>query len=402
MRVLVNYLCALKQRSGVGHYTAELFQAIQKHHPDIELDLFPAPVWEGWIRAGMGFFRKDAPRNGGSPGLGNTWKSMVKDEVKAGLRKGLGYLFADRVRRAPYDLHHEPNFLPFEVDAPTVATVHDLSVLKNPAWHPADRVREFETRFEKSLRHCVHFFADTEFVRQEMIQILGVKAEKITSTPLGVRDGLGPMSPLEVRAQLREMKLPSRYFLHVGTIEPRKNLLFLMRQYCSLPSQVREQYPLVLVGGQGWNAAETMEYYESEGRRKGVVLSGYIPDSKLVYLYNGALALLTASHYEGFGLPVIEMLACGGAVVASDIGAHAEITHGKGLLLPLQDEAAWRNAMIRLATDEEWGRKLRRGGREVVEHYSWEKCAQAVVGGYARALGRDASCQDSKSIRKAC
>jgi len=95
----------------------------------------------------------------------------------------------------------------------------------------ADRVSEFESRFARALKSCVHFFADTEYVRQEMISKLGVSSEKITATPLGVREGMVPLCPLEVKLQLREMKLPEKYLLHVGTIEPRKNLLFLMKEY---------------------------------------------------------------------------------------------------------------------------------------------------------------------------
>jgi glycosyltransferase involved in cell wall biosynthesis len=386
MRVLVNYFCALKQRSGVGHYTAELVAAIQNHFPEVELDLFPPRQTGALIKAAMQWI-KPAPL---STGAENTksfgWKQKLKENIKAGGRNALGYLFADRCRRNAYDLHHEPNFLPFRVDAPTVATVHDLSVFENPDWHPADRVSEFESRFARALKSCVHFFADTEYVRQEMISKLGVSSEKITATPLGVREGMVPLCPLEVKLQLREMKLPEKYLLHVGTIEPRKNLLFLMKEYCSLPASIREKFPLLLVGGRGWNAAPIMHYFENEARHKGVRLAGYVPDEKLAVLYNGARGLVTASHYEGFGLPVIEMMACGGAVLASDIGAHREITHGKGFLVNNQAKGAWREAMMRLALEDDWCRLLRKNTAEITSIYSWKHCANSVVGGYQKAL----------------
>src|SRR5205823_10169962 len=139
---------------------------------------------------------------------------------------------------------HEPNFIPLPSDLPTVATLHDLSVLRHPEWHPADRVLHFERRFRRGLAQCVHFLAISEFGRQEVIQALGLRPEQVTRTYMGIRPGLGPLPEADVRQALRRMGLPPRYLLYLGTIEPRKNVATLLRAYCSLPGSFRDRYPL--------------------------------------------------------------------------------------------------------------------------------------------------------------
>jgi len=174
-----------------------------------------------------------------------------------------------------------------------------------------------------------------------------------------------------------------------------------MKEYCSLPASIREKFPLLLVGGRGWNAAPIMNYFENEARHKGVRLAGYVPDEKLPVLYNGARGLLTASHYEGFGLPVIEMMACGGAVLASDIGAHREIAQGKGYLVNNNAQGAWREAMMRLALEDDWYRLMRKNTAEITSIYTWKQCAKALVHGYQKALGQHDKGEAMLPLRKA-
>ncbi|MBJ7496177.1 MAG: glycosyltransferase, partial [Gemmataceae bacterium] len=194
MRILVNYLPALKQRSGVGHYTAELCAALQLLHHPLELDLFPNPSWEPLIKGAMAKLKPSKPSGAvKSQQQNNSAASIIKNQIKSVARNGLDYLFADRVRRIGCDLYHEPNFLPFDVDAPTISTIHDLSVIRYPQWHPKDRVHEFEKRFAKALSNCTHFLTDLEFVKQELISQFNVPSEKISATPLGIRSGLSPL-----------------------------------------------------------------------------------------------------------------------------------------------------------------------------------------------------------------
>jgi alpha-1,3-rhamnosyl/mannosyltransferase len=198
------------------------------------------------------------------------------------------------------------------------------------------------------------------------------------------------MNPLPedfVRQTLRRLSLPPCYLLHVGTIEPRKNLVMLVRAYSSLPVRLREACPLVLVGGWGWNHNEIGRLLETEGRRFGVRHIGYLPERDLPAVYNGATALVFPSFYEGFGLPVVEMMACGGAVLASTAGVLVELMGNQAPLINPDDMNGWREAMIRVVTDADWRNQLRSGAVERAARFTWESCAADTVRAYESVLG---------------
>ena len=171
-------------------------------------------------------------------------------------------------------------------------------------------------------------------------------------------------------------------------MEPRKNVLRLLRVYCSLPEEVRSRWPLVLVGGWGWNAGDVAEYLHTEARHRGVRHLGYVDEADLPVLYNAARALVYPSLYEGFGLPPVEMLACGGAVLASTAGALAETVGGQAHLIPAADEVGWRAVKLRVVTEDEWWQSLRQGAVEAARPYTWENCATATLRVYQKVCGQ--------------
>src|SRR5262249_34923908 len=149
-------------------------------------------------------------------------------------------------------------------DCPTVVTIHDLSVLRHPEWHPADRVAYFEKNFQRGLSQASHFLAISEFGRREMIDTLNVAPVPLTRMYTGIRRGLPPSPPQEVAGVLAKLGLPRQYLLYLGTIEPRKNVLRLMKAYCALPDSLRSNCPLLLVGGWGWNTSDSADYFHNE------------------------------------------------------------------------------------------------------------------------------------------
>src|SRR5439155_18612536 len=149
----------------------------------------------------------------------------------------------------------------------------------------------------------------------------------------------------------------------------------LLRAYCDLPAGIRSRCPLLLVGGWGWNTGEIAEYLHERARHRGVVHVGYVPEEHLAAIYNGARALVYPSFYEGFGLPPAEMLACGGAVLASTAEAIAEVVGGQAQLIePLHTER-WRDAMRRVIEDDSWHAQLCRGTVDHARRFTWDACA---------------------------
>jgi alpha-1,3-rhamnosyl/mannosyltransferase len=264
-------------------------------------------------------------------------------------------------------------------ECPTIVTLHDLSVVLHPEWHPAERVAQFERHFPAVLQRCVHFITVSEFVRQEVIRKLGVASDRVSRVYNGIRPELVPLPADQVAAWLKRLGLPPQYLLFVGTIEPRKNLLMLLQAYCKLPEPMRRQWPLVLVGSWGWNAQPIADYLQSTARARGVQRIGYVADEDLPYVYNGARALIYPSRYEGFGLPPLEMMACGGAVLASTAGALIETIGPRAHLVHPDDADGWHRALVRVVSDDDWWNALRADVESVAHAYTWDRCAAETL-----------------------
>jgi alpha-1,3-rhamnosyl/mannosyltransferase len=385
MRIVFNILETLKPKTGIGHYTARLYAALEQQLSTDTVHAFPTGRLAGALR------HLQKPGDGAPAEQGGwvrSWsavKSGFKATAKRTVRAALGSLFRSTCHGGAFDLYHEPNFIPFDCDVPTIITIHDLSVLLHPEWHPADRVRLYERHFASGLTRAAHLITDTHFLRRQVIEQLGVAPERVTAVPLGVGSEYGSASPADIAAVRKQFELPERYLLFVGTIEPRKNLAMLLRAYCDLPSPLRETCPLVLAGNWGWKSDDVSEIYRTQGRAKGVRRLGYTPDDVLPALYAGARALVYPSLYEGFGLPPAEMLGCGGAVIASTADVLREVLGNVGHFLHPNDRTGWRNAMSRAITDDSWLATLQRGAQKRAAQFTWERCAAGTAAVY-RAL----------------
>lgn len=390
MRVVINQLAALGQKTGIGHYTIQLTRCLLQQTVPGEIEAFP----QGWVRTARAWCARARPTLEGPqpvPTSGaRSWPSLrshALGQLRQYGRVLMARHFRSVCRRRGYDLYHEPNFIPFAADLPVLATLHDLSVLLYPEWHPADRVHYFERHFARGLDRCRHFLAISEFGRQQIIQVLGIAPERVTRTYMGIRPGLAPVPGPTVRQALRQLGLPSDYLLYVGSLEPRKNLLMLLKVYCSLPAPVRSRWPLLLVGPWGWNTQEIARFLDSEARHRGVWHLGYVAERHLAAVYTAARVLLYPSRYEGFGLPPLEMMACGGAVIASNAGALVETLGGHAHLLDPDDAEGWRQALLRVVTDQDWWQALRRNATAVATPYTWDRCAAQTLHVYRALTG---------------
>jgi alpha-1,3-rhamnosyl/mannosyltransferase len=301
--------------------------------------------------------------------------------IAAAGRGGLNMAFRWSCGRGQFDLYHEPNFVPLPARIPAVVTVHDLSVLLHPEWHPADRVRHHERRFREGVAGAAHVITVSRFVRRQVIEHLGTSPDKVTAVDNGVGPEYFAAGPADADRVRRELVLPSDYLLFVGTIEPRKNLPTLLRAYRDLPPAVRRRCSLVVAGGWGWKAAETADALRAAAG-DGVIHLGYTDDRHLPGLYAGARALVFPSFYEGFGLPPLEMLACGGAVLASTADAVREVLGSHAHFVEPLDVSDWRSSMARAITDDDWLAALRRGGRPHAAAFTWARCAAETAAVY--------------------
>ena len=381
MRILLNGLPALKRKTGVGHYTAELAAALARGFPGDDLTLYPGDlatrVW--------GRLPKRSPKPGAPAGPPRPLRAALAGVGKSLARDAVGLHFGAYSRHFAFDVYHETNFLPFPTGLPTVLNVHDLSVLLHPEWHPADRVGHHRRHFLDGLRRADRILTISDAVKRELVEHCSVPPERVTTVYCGVSPAFRPHTPGELAAARRRLDLPPRYLLSVGTVEPRKNLAMLFAAYAALPDEARASCPLLVAGPWGWKSGAERGFYEVVGKRRGIRHLGYVADADLPPLYAGATALLYPSFYEGFGLPPVEMLACGGRVVASTDAAVREVCGDVAEALDPADPDAWRAAMLRALDAPDDAREVAQR-RARAARYSWGRAAAETRAVYAAVV----------------
>jgi alpha-1,3-rhamnosyl/mannosyltransferase len=384
MRVLFNGASAVRPKTGVGHTTANLHRALVAAFPEHNFWLYPG---ERVRRFAARFFCPPASPTGSVSPPRPGRPSLFKRLALTAARIGYSSHFHTIAQFGRFDLYHEPNLVPFRVALPTVVTVHDLSVILFPEWHPIDRVKRYEKAFARGVAAAAHIIVDSDAVRGEALRVLGLVPGRVTTVPCGIGPEFRPQAPEEIAIVRTRLGLPARYLLAVGTVEPRKNLTTLLRAFCGLPGELRESCPLVLGGVWGWKSEPERELFEMEARHKGVRYLGYVADADLPGLYAGAEALFYPSHYEGFGLPPIEMMACGGAAIVSTADSVREVVGSHAVLLDPNDLAGWREAMRCVITDRDYLTPFRRGAGAHAAKFNWDRAARQTFDVYQAVLG---------------
>lgn len=287
------------------------------------------------------------------------------------------------LRRHADHLYHSPNYFLAPHEGPSVATVHDLSIYRYPETHPSARVLYFEREFRKTLDRADWLITDSEAVRNEVIDMFGWPAERITAVPLGVDASFHPRLVEELVPVLATYGLvPGQYTLCVSTLEPRKNIGRLLAAYGALPADLRKTYPLVLAGGRGWHDKKLLQTLDSAERSGWGRHLGYVPQSDLPFLYAGARATCFPSLYEGFGLPVLESMASGVPVLTSNCSCMPEVAAGSAWLTTPEDVDALREGMQKILFDAEWRTFAIDQGIKKAGMTGWEKCVAGTSAVY--------------------
>lgn len=379
MKVAFNGTALLSPWAGVGQYTGQLAAELLRSG-QVEPEFFYGFGWSTSVRS--------AP----IPGAGR-WFPLLRRWVphSYALRRAIqNRLFERHTRGDRFTLYHEPNFLPLDFDGPTVVTVHDLSWIRFPETHPPERVKALERHFEPGLARAGRVITDSEYVRNELIRSFNLPPERVRSIPLAASPIFAPVQASVAAPRLAAHGLrPGEYFLSVGTLEPRKNLLRVVQAYRNLPGSMQARVPLVLVGNSGWNAgplAESLEPLAASGRVRRL---GYLPTEDLAIITASALALVYPSLYEGFGLPPLEAMQCGVPPIVSATSAMSEVTGDAALHVDPTDPDAIAQAMRRLAEDGVLRQRMGDSGRSRAATFSWRKCATETIEVY-RDLVRSA------------
>lgn len=285
-----------------------------------------------------------------------------------------------------FDLYHAMAFVaPLLNPAPTVVTVYDLTFMRYPERLPAARRLYLRLFTALSCQRARRVTVISQSTADDLTRLLNIPAHKIDVTPLGYdRERCYPRSPDEIAAFRRTHGLPQRFWLFVGTIEPRKNLPLLLDAYAALPRA--ERLPLLLGGGAGWGLAEVEARIARHGLQDEVRLTGFIAPDDLPLWYNSAEVFVYPSVFEGFGLPVLEAMACGTPVITSDVSALLEVAQGAGLCLPPDSVTAWSAALHQAYHDRNWRDQARADGLHKAQLFDWQTTARLTLTSYQAAL----------------
>jgi glycosyltransferase involved in cell wall biosynthesis len=301
-------------------------------------------------------------------------------------------LFPLVLRRFALDLVHSPAYAtPLLEAGRSVVTFHDLSYLLMPtAFNWSNR--KYLTIFSRlAAARAARFIAVSETTRRDMTALLGIPPARIDVVYNGVDERFQPVGDeTEVANFRRSQGLPDQFVLYLGTLEPRKNVPTLIRAY-GTARQRGVQAPLVVAGGGGWGDLRIRELIADLGLNGAVRLAGFVPMEDQVMWYNAATLFAYPSLYEGFGLPVIEAMACGTPVVTSNRSSLPEVVGDAGVTVDPHQPEGLADALVMLLQDREARADLSLRGLARARAFTWEKSAQQTYDTFRRALGTSAA-----------
>jgi len=294
--------------------------------------------------------------------------------------------------RMKADILHCPDFIPpFRRTVPAVITVHDLAFLHFPEILD-DNAKRYYGQIGKAVHDADAIIAVSETTAADLRNLLAVPAERITVVPEAAARLFQQIDlEAEATAEINGVPLTAGTFaLFVGTVEPRKNLPTLLRALAVCRDEDAAASPqLVIAGPRGWLDGPIFELIRDLKLGDQVRLVGGVGPEQLLWLYNACRFYIQPELYSGFGLPVLEAMQCGAAVVAADAAALPELIGDAGLLVTATEIEAWVDALRRLWNDPELRADLRTRGLTRAAEYTWERAARETRVVYEKVLHRN-------------
>ncbi|PYC22959.1 glycosyltransferase family 4 protein [Pseudomonas mosselii] len=362
--------------TGIGRYTYELATRLQQNREITDIQFF----------AGRRFLAGIPAASDQSDAVHGLKRFVQKNGLAVeAYRRLMPYLRKHALRGHGDYIYHSPNYYLPPFEGRSVATFHDLSPFTWAHCHAPQIVRFLQKELSLTLKRADALITDSEYTRQELADYFAWPIERIHAVPLASSPEFYPRSPHVLHDTLLRYGLePGAYSLFVGTIEPRKNIETLLDAYGKLPLALRQRWPLVLSGYHGWRSEAIHERIGKAQQQGWARYLGFVASEDLPLLYAGARLFAFPSHYEGFGLPVLEAMSSGVPVVCSNSSSLPEVA-GKAALMCVPDDVDGLSAILRQGLeDEAWRRGAKADGLQHASGFSWERCAQATVQVYKK------------------
>jgi glycosyltransferase involved in cell wall biosynthesis len=377
MRIAIDYTSAIAQSAGIGRYTRSLVEALARIDRADRITLYSseAPTEDHDMPIGSHLHARVAGIDDWA--IGNRWMTILWHRARVPLPIEL---FVGRA-----DVFHAPDFsLAPSLFARRIVTIHDLAYLIRPECALPSLIAYLDAVVPRALRAAERVIAVSRSTAHDLSTRLRVPPAKIAVIPLGVDPQFHPVRERETLAALRtRYGLEQPFALAVGTIEPRKNYERLIAAFARARTARGGPRMLAFAGRDGWLFESVYDAVQRYRVADHVRFLGYVPDAELPALYSAADLLAMASLYEGFGIPILEAMACGTPVLCGDGGSLPEVAGRAALVIPSEDTSALATGLVRLCADEDLRRRLIAAGRERAHLFTWEAAARAHLKVYA-------------------
>ncbi len=368
MKIMIDARSVDVRQSGVGNHVTLLIRGLRIID---KKNCYVLMVTRQQMRAAPEFFEDFevhvAPFSSENHFLGDPWEF---------------FLLPNALKKGAVNLFHGPAFLapPFHKSFKSVATIHDLVAFHHPHTIPTKYAFYMRFLINLMIRKADGIITVSEFIRDEIIKQFGVDGGRIFTVPNAVSELFKPVEETDrIEALKKRFGIRDRYFLHVGNIEPRKNLINLF-QACDLVwEKLGKHYQLVVVGKRGWLYGEIFETLKKAKFSDDVVFTGYVQNEDIPALYSGADFFVFPSLYEGFGLPILEAMRCGVPVIASHVASLPEVAGEAALYVDPSNPKDIAEKMVSLAYDDAMKERLREKGFVQASRFSWERTARKTL-----------------------
>lgn len=365
MHIAVNTRFLLdKQLEGYGYFTKEVLTLLTRQHPEHQFHFFfDRPFSKDFLFSAnvTGHVLRPPARH---PLL---WKFWFDVHVALQLKKIKADVFLSPDGQAS-----------LTTGIPQCLVVHDLGFLHYPEGYKKTHLAYYKHYTPKFIRKAKAVATVSQFSKEDIVKQYNCPAEKVSVVYNGVKDIFIPIAFAEQAATKEQFTGGTEYFLYAGSIHPRKNIINLLKAFSVFKRRMQSSFKLVLAGRLAWKNEEFVTLLKTYKYKEDVVLTGYVEEERLAQLMGAAYALVYPSHFEGFGVPVLEAMRCGVPVLTSRNSAMQEITEGAALYFdPMNvDDMAYK--LMFVYKNEEERAALIQKGKAIAAGYTWQRTADAL------------------------
>ncbi|NIB42082.1 glycosyltransferase family 4 protein [Pseudomaricurvus alkylphenolicus] len=386
INLLVNVDCLRSELTGIGHYTHNLLVELIKDPAIGEVKGISAlgQVTQDEL---MGLLKLETSEGEEARAEASSVSGFKAKTLGLAIRaarhvpyaRTLAHHWRSRMAKAQQAniegfLYWEPNYTLLPVNNRAVTTICDISHVRYPEFHPAERIELMERLLPETFQRSDQILTISEFTRDELVDYYGLRKKDIAIVPPAVSPEFRPRAASECESVRKRYNLPEQFVMSLGTLEPRKNLVGLIEAYAQLPNPLREQYPLVITGGDGWRRGKIEDALKQLPQHQ-LIRTGYVDQQDLPLIISCATLMAYPSFYEGFGMPVLEAMASGVPVLTSNLSSMPEVCDGSGILVDPHRVESIAEGLSRVLENEQLRLEKQQAGLAVASRYSWQNSA---------------------------